>query len=351
VLTFISKEQKKTMEVEDHPNKDLSTFIECGSATGVFLPFLAIFKGQAVLEHWFVQEPGKTRLDLEKLGHCFATSPKGWSSNELAVFWLKHIFLPNTKPSNPKDWRLLICDGHGSHATPEFRYICFENRVQVLYLASHSSHKLQPLDVSVFGPLKHFWRQAVTEMAIFMNSTPVCKRIITSAYPKARREAFTPRNMRSGFKRTGIYPFCPEVLLDALPQRQQPVICESIPITSIRIPLAEISANSISNPASRDERSAQRENTILRAENTFLRSYSEQLNTENSILRKPKVTKRTKRNLNKEVVNQAEVYDEAAQEHEDLAAEIRKKAAKFRKNKENKENQAPLNNPVLSNNS
>ena len=63
------------------------------------------------------------------------------------------------------------------------------------------------------------------------------------------------------------------------------------------------------------------------------------------------MTKRTKRNLNKEVVNQAEVYDEAAQEHEDLAAEIRKKAAKFRKNKENKENQAPLNNPVLSNNS
>jgi hypothetical protein len=45
VLTFISKEQKKMMEVEDHLNKDLSTFIECSSVTSIFLPFLAIFKG------------------------------------------------------------------------------------------------------------------------------------------------------------------------------------------------------------------------------------------------------------------------------------------------------------------
>jgi hypothetical protein len=113
----------------------------------------------------------------------------------------------------------------------------------------------------------------------------------------------------------------------------------------------EISANSISNPVSRNKRSAQRENVILHAKNTFLRSYLEQLNTKNSVLRKPKVTKRTKENLNKDVVNQAEVYNEVAQEYEDLAAEIRKKAAKFRKDKENKENQAPLSNSVPSNSS
>jgi len=38
------------------------------------------------------------------------------------------------------------------------------------------------------------------------------------------------------------------------------------------------------------------------------------------------------------MVNQEEVYDKAAQEHEDLAVQIRKKAAKFRKDKENSEN-------------
>jgi DDE superfamily endonuclease/Tc5 transposase DNA-binding domain len=152
VLTFL----KGQIELPDHPNKELSTFIECVSATGLSLPFSAIFKGQKVLDHWFVQESGITREDLEAQGHRFHASPKGWSSSSLAISWLKDIFIPRTKPSNPNDWRLLICDGHGSHATPEFRYICFENRIQVLYLTPHTSHLLQPLDVSIFGLLKHF---------------------------------------------------------------------------------------------------------------------------------------------------------------------------------------------------
>jgi hypothetical protein len=33
------------IKVEDYLNKDLLTFIECGSVTSIFLPFLAIFKG------------------------------------------------------------------------------------------------------------------------------------------------------------------------------------------------------------------------------------------------------------------------------------------------------------------
>jgi hypothetical protein len=41
VLTFL----KGKIEILDHLNKELSTFIECVSAMGHILPFLAIFKG------------------------------------------------------------------------------------------------------------------------------------------------------------------------------------------------------------------------------------------------------------------------------------------------------------------
>ena len=61
VLTFLKGE----ITIPDYLNKELSTFIECVSATGHPLPFLAIFKGQQVLDHWFVQEQGITREDLE----------------------------------------------------------------------------------------------------------------------------------------------------------------------------------------------------------------------------------------------------------------------------------------------
>jgi len=125
VLTFL----KGKIELPDHLNKELFTFIECIGATGPLLPFLAVFKGQKVLDHWFVQELGKTRNDLEAQGHRFHASPKGWSSNSIAIAWLRDVFIPYTKPSNPNDWRLLIYDGHGLHATPEFRYICFKNNI------------------------------------------------------------------------------------------------------------------------------------------------------------------------------------------------------------------------------
>ena len=81
ILTFL----KGKIKLPDHLNRKFSTFLECVNATGRSLPFSAIFKGQKVLDHWFVQEPGKTREDLEAQGHRFYASPKGWSSNSFAI--------------------------------------------------------------------------------------------------------------------------------------------------------------------------------------------------------------------------------------------------------------------------
>jgi hypothetical protein len=47
VLTFL----KGKIELLDHSNKELSTFIKYVSATGLSLPFLAIFKRKKVLDH------------------------------------------------------------------------------------------------------------------------------------------------------------------------------------------------------------------------------------------------------------------------------------------------------------
>jgi transposase len=73
VLTFL----KGKITIPDHLNKELSTFIECISAIGRLLPFLTVFKGQKVLDHWFIQEQGITREDLETQGYRFYASLKG----------------------------------------------------------------------------------------------------------------------------------------------------------------------------------------------------------------------------------------------------------------------------------
>ena len=71
--------------------------------------------------------------------------------------------------------RLLILDGHGhghaSHATEDFAWECFSHRIQLLYLpARNTSHVLQPLDLAIFGPLKHMH-------VANMRANYVCKKI------------------------------------------------------------------------------------------------------------------------------------------------------------------------------
>jgi hypothetical protein len=60
------------------------------------------------------------------------------------------IFIPQT--ARPGKHRLLIVDGHGSHETGKFQYLCMRNNISLVYLPSHASHILQPPDVGL--PIK-----------------------------------------------------------------------------------------------------------------------------------------------------------------------------------------------------
>ena len=53
---------------------------------------------------------------------------------------------------------LLIYDGHQSHKTIELREAALEYGIELYCLPPHTSHRLQPLDVGVFGPLQRAWQ-------------------------------------------------------------------------------------------------------------------------------------------------------------------------------------------------
>jgi hypothetical protein len=56
----------------------------------------------------------------EYKGWKFTTTDNRWTSNDTALEWLQTVFIPQTAPRDPKEPRLLILDGHGSHETTEF---------------------------------------------------------------------------------------------------------------------------------------------------------------------------------------------------------------------------------------
>lgn len=131
---------------KDGARRTWITIIEAISASGAFIPPLVIFKGQSVQQQWFPD----VNLTKWQKWH-FETSPNGWTSNDIALKWLKELFIPHTKPADPEEWRCLILDGHKSHSTVEFMSECFTNKIWLLFLPAHTSHVLQPLDVGVFS--------------------------------------------------------------------------------------------------------------------------------------------------------------------------------------------------------
>ena len=184
-----------------HPgSKAWTSFIECISAIGRSLLPLVIFKGKLVQQQWF-----ETTLDEFK-GWQFTATENGWTTNDTALEWLQKIFIPQTAPRDPSKARLLVLDGHRSYETTEFMWECFSYNIQLLFLPPYTSHVLQPLDLAVFSSLKTSYRKQVGFLSLLTDSTPIGKRNFLRCYYKARLDALTARNIRSGWQATGLWP-------------------------------------------------------------------------------------------------------------------------------------------------
>ena len=141
-------------------------------------------------------------------------SDNGWTNDDLGFEWLQGMFEKHTSETAGR-YCLLILDGHSSHATANFDHFCMERRIIPLYMPPHSSHLLQPLDISCFAPLKHYYGQKIREMA--QNGIhAIDKMDFLSIYRKIHHQAFSKTNISSGFAAASFIPLKPERVLAKL---------------------------------------------------------------------------------------------------------------------------------------
>lgn len=143
------------------------------------------------------------------VGSAGAAYTSGWLTAENFVLFLKY-FIKYVKPSTASV--LIILDDHESHISVEALGLCKENGIVI---PPYCSHKLQPLDFTVFGPLKRFYNFALTDW-LSMNPAKTCTiyeiaRLSAPAIP----QAFTPKNIQHGFEKSGLWPLNSEVFTDA----------------------------------------------------------------------------------------------------------------------------------------
>lgn len=186
------------------------------SATGIYVPPMFIYPRQRI----------KSSLKIGGLpGALYECSKSGWINEELFTKWLHH-FAKNigAHKQNPA---LLILDNHCSHQSLDAYEFCRENGIHLLSLPPHTSHKMQPLDVTFYGPLKSAYSR---ECDLFMKMHPFEKIThdhLASIFKKAYTRVATMEKAVKGFEVTGIYPLNPHIFDDDDILTADPIIEEA----------------------------------------------------------------------------------------------------------------------------
>ncbi|KIJ37905.1 hypothetical protein M422DRAFT_177361 [Sphaerobolus stellatus SS14] len=151
----------------------LITIIEAASATGDAVP------------PGFILPPG----DLEDFTHvpgvgCVTVTHNGWTDNSVCHQWFSKVFIPFiNQRRQANEYVVLIMDGHKSHETDQMLLLALANKIILICLPGHTTHKLQPMDVRVFGPFQTAWGKHCTEMAC--KGQPVTRDTMIEEYVKA----------------------------------------------------------------------------------------------------------------------------------------------------------------------
>lgn len=173
------------------------------SAIGHAIPPLFIFPRVFFKEHFTKEGPPG----------CIGTAhPSGWMTGTSFLTFVKH-FHGHVK-STVEHPCLLLLDNHDSHLSIDVLNFCKENGIVLLSFPPHTSHRLQPLDLSVYGPFKRFYFSAVDNWLISNAGKTITIYDIPSLVNTAFSSAMTPKNIVAGFKSAGIMPFNPEIFTD-----------------------------------------------------------------------------------------------------------------------------------------
>lgn len=140
-----------------------------------------------------------------------ATTEKGWTDDTTCYEWFTKTFIPQVtaRRENPEEAVVLILDNHASHRTPEMLRAAVANNITFHYLPPHTTHKLQPLDVGVFGPLQRKWQQRCDEIINETNSE-VPRSQFVKEYMNVRNRVFTTELVQSAWRTAGIWPLDPQ---------------------------------------------------------------------------------------------------------------------------------------------
>ena len=222
---IITADHIRRIYMSNSDNREFCTIIECINGTDKDIsPMLILQKVNLLFSHF------NNDIDDDVI---FTTSNTGYSNDWISLQWIKH-FDHYSQRYQRGSWRLLVMNGYGSHHTREFLSYCENHKIIPFDLPSHTTYLLQPLNVCVFQPLKHWHSKAVNE-AVQTGDEIFTKIKLLAAFHGFRSKAFKNTTIRSAWKQTGLIPFDPNVVLNKM-RETQPARSITPPTTTTESP-------------------------------------------------------------------------------------------------------------------
>ncbi|XP_073957399.1 uncharacterized protein [Choristoneura fumiferana] len=182
--------------------KDNLTVLITGNAAGDLAPPMIIFSYERIPSTIAVSVPDEWAI---------GKSESGWMCSSTFYEYMTNVFNPWLEQNKIEKPVLFFVDGHKSHLTLHLSNFCSENGIVVVALYPNSTHILQPMDLSVFRPLKAHWKKAVTlwkmenlgKILRKENFAPVLQKALTN---------LTKDCVQNGFRAGGLFPFGPDYI-------------------------------------------------------------------------------------------------------------------------------------------
>ena len=215
--------------------------------------------------------------------------------------------------------------------------LCLENKIILLYLPPHTSHVLQPLDLSIFAALKALFHKAARKIVKSGDISRISKTQFIQIYFEIHPLTFSKSNIKREWRKSGIYPRDSDIPLNApflkvqvAKQRQSTIQTATKTAEQVRGESVEL--------GERDARARIRELekrvNDLEAHNALLTTQLAHANEHISALQAKKKRKKIKLDLNEKLASFKDILH--TQKAQDLEEEEEEKRAQRRAKKAKK---------------
>ena len=176
---------------------EYTTVLVCGNAFGDLLDPLIIYRGL----------PKGIPEELKSWeGPIYRHTKSGWINTELFNEWFEKVFIVGAQSLRPDGYDgpiILLFDGHSTHLSEDLLRCAANNNVLLLRLPPNTTHLLQPLDRSFFGPLKAILSQIIRRIIGSEEKTSLTLHDFAPILKEAW-ERMSGSGLRRGFAISGI---------------------------------------------------------------------------------------------------------------------------------------------------